>query len=182
MTDRTAGVVRADEAQVLFDGPLGAFLLAGGDATAGTVSFVVHPLRPRALGSPVHTHRREDEWSYVLEGEVGVELAGEVVVARPGDLVLKPRDVPHAFWNAGDAPRACSRSSRRAASSTSSPASDGSRRTASRATWTPSPGSAPSTSWRWTWARWSGSRPRTACGWSEAGQPPASTSSASTIV
>ena len=104
MTDRTAGVVRADEAQVLFDGPLGAFLLAGGDATAGTVSFVVHPLRPRALGSPVHTHRREDEWSYVLEGEVGVELAGEVVIARPGDLVLKPRDVPHAFWNAGDAP------------------------------------------------------------------------------
>jgi uncharacterized RmlC-like cupin family protein len=23
-------------------------------------------------------------------------------VARPGDLVFKPRGVPHAFWNAGD--------------------------------------------------------------------------------
>lgn len=104
MTQRRVGLVRADEAQVLFDGPLGAFLLAGGDASAGTVAFVVHPLAPRALGAPVHTHRREDEWSYVLEGQVGVELAGEVVVAGPGDLVLKPRDVPHAFWNAGDEP------------------------------------------------------------------------------
>ena len=101
---RGAGIVRADEAEVLFDGPVGALLMAGGDATGGDVCFVVHPLRPRALGSPVHTHRREDEWSYVLEGEVGVELAGQVVVARAGDLVLKPRDVPHAFWNAGDTP------------------------------------------------------------------------------
>ena len=104
MTSSRGGVVRAGEHSVLFDGPLGALLLAGGDATGGAVSFVVHPLAPRALGAPVHTHRREDEWSFVLEGEVGVELAGEVLVARPGDLVLKPRDVPHAFWNAGDAP------------------------------------------------------------------------------
>jgi uncharacterized RmlC-like cupin family protein len=52
----------------------------------------------------VHTHTHEDEWSYVLEGEIGVELGGTTSVARPGDLVLKPRGVPHAFWNAGDAP------------------------------------------------------------------------------
>ena len=25
-------------------------------------------------------------------------------VADPGDLILKPRGVPHAFWNAGDEP------------------------------------------------------------------------------
>lgn len=25
-------------------------------------------------------------------------------MARPGDLVFKPRGVPHAFWNAGDGP------------------------------------------------------------------------------
>lgn len=100
----TAGVVRADDGRTLLEGPLGAVLLAGGDATGGAVSFVVHPLAPRALGSPVHTHRDEDEWSFVLAGEVGVELAGQVHVAHPGDLVLKPRGVPHAFWNAGDEP------------------------------------------------------------------------------
>jgi oxalate decarboxylase/phosphoglucose isomerase-like protein (cupin superfamily) len=52
----------------------------------------------------VHTHTREDEWSFVLAGEVGVEIDGTTTVAGPGDLVLKPRGVPHAFWNAGDAP------------------------------------------------------------------------------
>lgn len=99
-----AGVVRADEGRTLLEGPLGAVLVAGGEATGGAVSFVVHPLAPRALGSPVHTHRDEDEWSFVLQGEVGVELAGQVHLARPGDLVLKPRGVPHAFWNPGDEP------------------------------------------------------------------------------
>ena len=103
-TTAAAGVVRADSGQTLLDGPLGAVLLAGGAMTGGGVSFVLHPLQPRALGSPVHTHRHEDEWSFVLEGEVGVEIGGSYELARPGDLVLKPRGVPHAFWNAGDQP------------------------------------------------------------------------------
>ncbi|MBA2694728.1 MAG: cupin domain-containing protein [Actinobacteria bacterium] len=66
--------------------------------------MLVHPLAPRALGSPVHTHRNEDEFSYVLEGEVGAEIGGRALVARPGDLIVKPRGVPHAFWNPSDAP------------------------------------------------------------------------------
>ena len=101
---RTAGVVVAGSGRTYFDGPLGAVLLAGPAETGGVVSFLEHPLAPRALGSPVHTHRHEDEWSFVLEGEVGVQLGDDVHVARPGDLVLKPRGVPHAFWNAGDVP------------------------------------------------------------------------------
>ena len=52
----------------------------------------------------MHTHRHEDEYTYVLEGEIGVQVGDEVRVARPGDLVFKPRGVPHAFWNAGDVP------------------------------------------------------------------------------
>ena len=101
---RRTGVVRAEEAVTLLEGPLGAVLLAGQDGTGGAAAFIVHPLAPRALGSPVHTHRREDEWSFVLEGEVGVEVGDQTWVAKPGDLVLKPRDVPHAFWNPGDVP------------------------------------------------------------------------------
>jgi mannose-6-phosphate isomerase-like protein (cupin superfamily) len=96
------GVAAASSASALLDGPLGALLLAAPGPAAP--SFVVHDLAPRALGSPVHTHRHEDEWSYVLSGEVGVELDGTTSVARAGDLVLKPRGVPHAFWNAGDDP------------------------------------------------------------------------------
>ena len=97
-------LVPAGTGRHLMDGPLGAVLLAGGSATGGAASFVIHPLAPRALGSPVHTHSREDEWTYVLAGQVGVQVGDRVVLAAPGDLVLKPREVPHAFWNATDEP------------------------------------------------------------------------------
>ena len=70
----------------------------------GGFSLVEHPIAPRSLAAPLHTHTHEDEYSYVLEGEVGVQIGDEVTVAKPGDLVFKPRGVPHAFWNAGDAP------------------------------------------------------------------------------
>jgi quercetin dioxygenase-like cupin family protein len=70
----------------------------------GGFSLVEHPIAPRSLAAPIHTHAHEDEYSYVLEGEVGVQVGEEVTVGKPGDLVFKPRGVPHAFWNAGDAP------------------------------------------------------------------------------
>jgi quercetin dioxygenase-like cupin family protein len=72
--------------------------------TNGAFSLVEHPLPPRALGSPVHTHHREDEYSFILEGRFGVQLGDEVFEAGPGDLVFKPRGIAHAFWNAGDTP------------------------------------------------------------------------------
>lgn len=100
----SGGVVRRDQARALMTGALGAYLLADGEQTGGGVSFVVHTLAPRALGSPVHTHRNEDEWSYILDGVVGVEIADETFEAEAEDVVLKPRGVPHAFWNAGDQP------------------------------------------------------------------------------
>ena len=49
-------------------------------------------------------HTREDEYSYVLAGQVGALLGDEVLIARPGDLVFKPRNQWHTFWNAGDEP------------------------------------------------------------------------------
>jgi len=83
---------------------LGVRFMIDGDTTGGAFSLVEHPMPPRSLGSPVHTHRHEDEYSYVLEGRVGLQLGDEVIEAGPGDLVFKPRGVPHAFWNAGDEP------------------------------------------------------------------------------
>ena len=83
---------------------LGVRFMVDGETTGGTFSLVEHPLPPRALGAPVHTHANEDEYSYVLEGRIGVQLGDEVLEAGPGDLVFKPRGVRHAFWNAGDEP------------------------------------------------------------------------------
>ncbi len=83
---------------------LGVRFMIDGETTAGSFSLVEHPLPPRALGAPLHMHRNEDEYSFVLEGRVGVQLGDEVLEAGPGDLVFKPRGQRHAFWNAGDEP------------------------------------------------------------------------------
>ena len=59
---------------------------------------------PRMLAAPLHRHHREDEYTYVLEGAVGIQLAEDVITATPGTLVLKARGQWHTFWNAGDSP------------------------------------------------------------------------------
>jgi quercetin dioxygenase-like cupin family protein len=83
---------------------LGVRFLIDGERTGGAFSLVEHPLPPRALGAPLHTHHHEDEYSYVLEGRFGVRLGDDTLEAGPGDLLFKPRGVAHAFWNAGDEP------------------------------------------------------------------------------
>ena len=79
------------------------FMIDGAD-TAGRLSVVEHTLPPHVLAGPLHYHSREDEYSYVLEGHVGALLGDEVLVGSPGDLIFKPRNQWHTFWNAGDEP------------------------------------------------------------------------------
>ena len=97
-------VLSPDEGEMVVMGGLGARLMIESAQSGGGFALVEHPIGPRVLAAPLHTHEREDEYTYVLEGEVGVQVGEEVRVARPGDLVFKPRGVPHAFWNAGDEP------------------------------------------------------------------------------
>jgi mannose-6-phosphate isomerase-like protein (cupin superfamily) len=73
-------------------------------ATGGGFSLVEHPIAPRTLAAPLHRHANEDEYSYVLEGRVGVQLGEETLEAGPEELVIKPRNQWHAFWNPGDEP------------------------------------------------------------------------------
>ncbi len=93
-----------DEGETLWLRKLGIRFMIGGEQTQGNFALVEHPIKPRALAAPMHTHTHEDEYTYVLEGEIGVQVGDEVLVAHPGDLVVKPRGVPHAFWNPGDRP------------------------------------------------------------------------------
>ena len=85
-------------------GMIGVRFMVDGDETEGRFSLVEHPMPPRALAAPLHRHLREDEYSFVLEGQVGALLGDEVVIASSGDLVFKPRNQWHTFWNAGDEP------------------------------------------------------------------------------
>jgi len=77
------------------------YLVRAGD-TDGRFALLEHDLPPRTLGAPLHTHVHEDEYSFVTAGRLGVQLGDDVRVATVGELVVKPRGIPHAFWNAGD--------------------------------------------------------------------------------
>ena len=83
-------------------GSVGVRFMIDGEETGGNFSLVEHPIAPRHLAAPLHIHAKEDEYSYVLEGRLGALLGDEVVYAEPGDLVFKPRNQWHTFWNAGD--------------------------------------------------------------------------------
>ncbi|HEV2057901.1 MAG TPA: cupin domain-containing protein [Solirubrobacteraceae bacterium] len=87
-----------------FLGSIGVRFMIDGAEAGQRFSLVEHPMSARALAAPLHRHTREDEYSYVLEGRMGALLGDDVVTAGPGDLVFKPRDQWHTFWNAGDEP------------------------------------------------------------------------------
>jgi mannose-6-phosphate isomerase-like protein (cupin superfamily) len=105
METTTAKVVGPNDGGLGFLGSIGVRWMIDGDETPDRgFSLVEHPMSPRALAAPLHRHTREDEYSYVLEGRMGALLGDEVLEAGPGDLVHKPRDQWHTFWNAGDEP------------------------------------------------------------------------------
>ena len=97
-------IIGPSDAQDGFLGSIGVRWMIDGDEAEQRFSLVEHPMSPRALAAPLHLHTREDEYSYVLEGRMGALLGDDVVEAGPGDLVHKPRNQWHTFWNAGDEP------------------------------------------------------------------------------
>jgi quercetin dioxygenase-like cupin family protein len=95
-------VIRAGEGDVTGDpGLLNRYLLESA-ASGGRVALVEHVLSPNSLAAPMHRHSREDEYSFVLAGTLGVIEEGVEITASPGDLVVKGRGRWHTFWNAGD--------------------------------------------------------------------------------
>jgi quercetin dioxygenase-like cupin family protein len=100
----SAKVLGPHDGKIGFLGSIGVRFMVGGAESGGGFSLVEHPMPPRALGAPLHRHSREDEYSYVLEGRVGALLGDDVLVGGPGDLIFKPRNQWHTFWNDGDEP------------------------------------------------------------------------------
>ena len=85
-------------------GSFGVRFMVWSEESSGGFSLVEHPIPPRTLVAPLHRHANEDEYSYVLEGRMGAQLGDQVVHAEKGDLVFKPCNRWHTFWNAGDEP------------------------------------------------------------------------------
>ena len=67
--------------------------------------FVTEQLAPRGNGSPLHVHHNEDEWFYVLEGELTFWVGGRTIRAPAGAFVYGPRGIPHTFLVTSDQAR-----------------------------------------------------------------------------
>jgi quercetin dioxygenase-like cupin family protein len=100
MPERTKGktLVAQDEGDVAGD----VLIKVYGEETNGAISIIEQPFGPGLL-LPPHVHEN-DVWLYILEGEMHVRVAENVVKATPGCWVLKPRRIPHTMWNAGSDP------------------------------------------------------------------------------
>lgn len=71
--------------------------------TCGAFAVIEHPFPPGAIAPP-HMHRAEDEYSIVVEGEMGFRSGDREVVLGAGGYISKPRGQMHSMWNAGRTP------------------------------------------------------------------------------
>lgn len=78
-------------------------LLVTGEHTAGAFTLV-DALVPPGGGPPPHTHSREDESFYIIEGTMTFTANGRTFTAGPGESVHIPRGIPHHFHNSSDRP------------------------------------------------------------------------------
>jgi mannose-6-phosphate isomerase-like protein (cupin superfamily) len=55
-------------------------------------------------GPPLHLHLAQEEWFYVMAGEVVFQVGDKRLHLHAGDSVLAPRKVPHTFAAVGEKP------------------------------------------------------------------------------
>ena len=105
----SAGTVAATTVKVVQPGEgrrgglmpgVGVIFKIDGVDSGGALAVVEHPFEVGGLVPP-HIHHREDEFSIVLEGEIGFRSEDTEVVLGPGGYIVKPRGEVHAMWNAG---------------------------------------------------------------------------------
>jgi mannose-6-phosphate isomerase-like protein (cupin superfamily) len=94
-------MVRADEAEILSQGPSTIRLLADSNDTKGALSTQIVQLGRNVPGAIPHRHDKSAEMFYILDGVVDVLSGTDVVRANKGDLLVVPAGVPHAFGAAG---------------------------------------------------------------------------------
>ncbi len=108
MNSPVAGTVepialRRDEGEALWFLTSLAMIRSSAETTDGKVAVIEH-LSPPGPGSPLHVHSREDEWFYVIEGELTFWVGGKVIEAPAGTFVYGPRGIPHTFVISSEQP------------------------------------------------------------------------------
>jgi mannose-6-phosphate isomerase-like protein (cupin superfamily) len=72
-------------------------------STNGSLTILELLIEPRS-GPALHTHLREDEVWYVIEGDFRFKAGAAMLRASTGGMAFGPRGTPHCFQNIGDAP------------------------------------------------------------------------------
>lgn len=72
-----------------------------GADTGGAYSLVEIVSEP-GDGTPLHVHRNEDEYLFVLEGTARFRLGDRTFDVEAGTMVTLPKNVPHAWGNRSD--------------------------------------------------------------------------------
>jgi quercetin dioxygenase-like cupin family protein len=81
---------------VTYGGGSSAELKLAGEQSGG--DWAVVELRVRAGDEPpIHTHTREDETLYVMEGAITAYVGGATIEVEAGSYAALPKDVPHGF-------------------------------------------------------------------------------------
>jgi mannose-6-phosphate isomerase-like protein (cupin superfamily) len=66
--------------------------------------FVIEHTHLAKGGPSLHYHLHQEEWFYVMEGEVLFQVGDRRMRLRSGESVLGPRNVPHAFTSVSETP------------------------------------------------------------------------------
>ncbi|MFC4016926.1 cupin domain-containing protein [Micromonospora sp. GCM10011542] len=91
-------LVPAADAEVLADGPTSLItLLADANATHGALTVNRSLLRKGSPGAPPHFHTRATETFFVIDGVLQVLAGEQILTLHPGDLLVVPPHLPHAF-------------------------------------------------------------------------------------
>ena len=78
-------------------------VLADSASTGGRYGLVDMIEVPAGDMPPLHIHHSEDEGFLLLDGTLSLFLPGREIRLEPGEFVLAPRGVPHAY-RVGDPP------------------------------------------------------------------------------
>ena len=79
------------------------FKVSGQD-THGALFLMEHVGLTKGGGPPRHLHYEQEEWFYVMEGEVVAEVGKERFRLKAGVSIFSPRSVPHGFVYVAEKP------------------------------------------------------------------------------
>jgi mannose-6-phosphate isomerase-like protein (cupin superfamily) len=74
-------------------------VLIEGSQTDGRFSVTEYFSQPGPCNVPLHMHPSYEEFWYITDGVLTLQMGDEIIHAEQGTAVCVPRLMPHTFWN-----------------------------------------------------------------------------------